>query len=138
MDNWLIFKALNILKPLNRPLADGDEIYACVRATAANQDGYLPEGFTVPNVFSQVALLKSVYAKAGIDPATVDFVEAHGPGTPVGDPIETTALGSVLGCVKRFIAFRLAKTEQLFCGRQVLLVVLQGRCVDVEHHLLLD
>ncbi len=87
-----------ILKPLSKALADGDAIYACVRGTAVNQDGYLPEGFTVPNVFSQITLLETVYAQAGIDPSTVDYVEAHGPGTPVGDPIETTALGSVLGC----------------------------------------
>ncbi len=86
-----------ILKPLCKAIADGDQIYACVRATAANQDGYLPEGFTVPNVFSQVALLRTVYAEAGIDPSLVDFVEAHGTGTPVGDPVEASALGSVLG-----------------------------------------
>ncbi len=47
-----------ILKPLSKALADGDAIYACVRGTAVNQDGYTPEGFTVPNVFSQVALLE--------------------------------------------------------------------------------
>ncbi|MEJ7594158.1 MAG: polyketide synthase [Planctomycetaceae bacterium] len=80
-----------ILKPLGKAIADGDAIYACVRGTAANQDGYLPEGFTVPNVFSQVALLKTVYAEAGIDPSTVDFVEAHGTSTPVGDPVEASA-----------------------------------------------
>lgn len=86
-----------VLKPLNKAIADGDEIYACVRATAANQDGFLPEGYTVPNLMSQVALLESAYAQAGIDPLTVDYVEAHGTGTPVGDPVEASALGSVLG-----------------------------------------
>ena len=86
-----------ILKPLRKALADGDAIYALVRGTAANQDGYLPEGFTVPNVFSQIALLETVYAESGIDPLTVDYVEAHGTGTPVGDPIESLALGAVLG-----------------------------------------
>ncbi|WP_068136335.1 type I polyketide synthase [Roseimaritima ulvae] len=86
-----------ILKPLSRAVADGDPIYACVRASAANQDGYLAEGFTVPNVESQTALLETVYAQAGIDPSHVDYVEAHGTGTPVGDPIETNALGTVLG-----------------------------------------
>ncbi len=86
-----------ILKPLYRARADGDAIYACVHGTAANQDGYITEGFTVPNVFSQVALLRAAYAEAGIDPLTVDFVEAHGTGTPVGDPVEAAALGSVLG-----------------------------------------
>ncbi len=86
-----------ILKPLSRAQADGDAIYAVVRATAVNQDGYMAEGFTVPNVFSQIALLKTVYAEAGIDPLSVDFVEAHGTGTVVGDPIEALALAAVLG-----------------------------------------
>ncbi len=86
-----------ILKPLKKALADGDAIYALVRGSAVNQDGYLPEGFTVPNVFSQIALLQAVYAEAGVDPLTVDYIEAHGTGTPVGDPIESLALGAVLG-----------------------------------------
>ncbi|MBX9679350.1 MAG: SDR family NAD(P)-dependent oxidoreductase [Gemmataceae bacterium] len=86
-----------ILKPLSKAIEDGDSIYACVLGSGANQDGYVPEGFTVPNVLAQIALLKSVYGEAAIDPLTVDFVEAHGTGTAVGDPIETAALGSVLG-----------------------------------------
>ncbi len=86
-----------ILKPLKKALADGDAIYAWVRGSAVNQDGYLPEGFTVPNLFSQVALLEAVYADAKVDPLTVDYVEAHGTGTSVGDPIESYALGGVLG-----------------------------------------
>jgi len=86
-----------ILKPLSKALADGDAIYAWVVGSAVNQDGYLPEGFTVPNVFSQIALLEQVYAEAGVDPLTVDYVEAHGTGTPVGDPIESLSLGAVLG-----------------------------------------
>src|SRR5205085_2723236 len=86
-----------ILKPLSKALADGDVIRAIVRGSAVNQDGYLPEGFTVPNVFSQIALLKQVYGDAGVDPLSVQFVEARGTGTPVGDPIESLALGAVLG-----------------------------------------
>jgi acyl transferase domain-containing protein/NADPH:quinone reductase-like Zn-dependent oxidoreductase/surfactin synthase thioesterase subunit len=85
------------LKPLSKALADGDAIYAVVRGTGVNQDGYLPEGFTFPNVMSQIALLRAVYTESGIDPLTVDFVEAHGTGTSVGDPIESLALGTVLG-----------------------------------------
>lgn len=85
------------LKPLRAALADRDAIYAVVRGTGVNQDGYLPEGFTFPNVLSQIDLLRTVYAEAGIDPLTVDFVEAHGTGTAVGDPIESLALGTVLG-----------------------------------------
>src|SRR5882724_11007919 len=86
-----------ILKPLSKALADGDIIYALVRGTGVNQDGYLPEGFTVPNLFSQIALLQKVYAEAGVNPLTVQFIEAHGTGTSVGDPIECLALGAVLG-----------------------------------------
>jgi acyl transferase domain-containing protein len=86
-----------ILKPLKKALADGDAIYACVRSSAVNQDGYLPEGFTVPNVLSQIAMLQTVYSEAGINPLEVDYVEAHGTGTSVGDPIESLALGAVLG-----------------------------------------
>jgi acyl transferase domain-containing protein/NADPH:quinone reductase-like Zn-dependent oxidoreductase/surfactin synthase thioesterase subunit/NADP-dependent 3-hydroxy acid dehydrogenase YdfG len=89
-----------ILKPFSQAIADGDEIYACVRGTGMNQDGYLPEGFTVPNALSQAALLKSVYADAEIDPLSVDFVETHGTGTPVGDPLESLALGSVMGLAR--------------------------------------
>ena len=86
-----------IVKPLKKALADGDAIYAWVRGTAVNQDGYLPEGFTVPNVLSQIAMLQTVYSEAGVDPLTVDYIEAHGTGTSVGDPIESLALGAVLG-----------------------------------------
>jgi acyl transferase domain-containing protein len=86
-----------ILKPLNKALADGDAIYACVRGTSVNQDGFLPEGFTVPNVSSQIGLLETIYAETGIDPLTVAFVEAHGTGTTVGDFVESMALGAVLG-----------------------------------------
>ncbi len=86
-----------ILKPLKTALADGDSIYALVRGSAVNQDGYLPEGFTVPNLLSQIALLQTVYSESGVDPLTVDYIEAHGTGTPVGDPIESLALGAVLG-----------------------------------------
>jgi acyl transferase domain-containing protein len=57
----------------------------------------MPEGFTVPNVVSQIELLEAVYAEAEVDPLAVDYVETHGPGTAVGDPIESLSLGAVLG-----------------------------------------
>lgn len=85
------------LKPLRKALLDGDSIYAVVRGSGVNQDGYMREGLTVPNVISQIALLEAVYGGTGIDPQTVDYVEAHGTGTAVGDPIESLALGAILG-----------------------------------------
>jgi acyl transferase domain-containing protein len=86
-----------ILNPLRKAVADGDAVYAVVRGSGVNQDGYLPEGFTVPNVVSQIGLLDAVYAGAGVAPSAVDYVEALATGTAVGDPIEALALGAVLG-----------------------------------------
>ncbi len=90
---------LVILKPLSRAVRDGDRIYAVVRGSACNQDGYVPAGFTVPNLDAQRAMLLAAYRDAHVDPASVAFVEAHGPGTPAGDPIEAGAIGSVFAPV---------------------------------------
>lgn len=86
---------LVVLKPLSDALRDGDAIYATIRGTACNQDGYVAAGFTVPNIDSQRAMLEAAYRDAAVDPATVAFVEAHGPGTQAGDPVEAGAIGSV-------------------------------------------
>jgi polyketide synthase 12 len=86
-----------MLKPLSRAEADGDHIYATILGTAVNQDGHTEEGFTVPSFSSQVAMLETAYEKAGVDPKNVAYIEAHGTGTPVGDPIETRAFGEVFG-----------------------------------------
>ncbi|WP_066946657.1 type I polyketide synthase [Streptomyces lushanensis] len=85
-----------ILKPLARALADGDHIYGVIRGSAVNNDGATP-GLTVPGRASQERVLREAYEKAGVDPAAVQYVELHGTGTPVGDPIEAAALGAVLG-----------------------------------------
>ncbi|KDB25511.1 hypothetical protein H109_02623 [Trichophyton interdigitale MR816] len=85
------------LKPLTRALENKDRIYSLVRGSLLNQDGYTEAGFSVPNPAAQMALLRSVYERSGIDPGSVSYVEAHGPGTPIGDPIELRALGKILG-----------------------------------------
>lgn len=89
--------AVVLLKDLAKAIADGDTIYAVLRGTAVNQDGYVAEGFTVPSATAQISVLRAAYADAGVDPHTVQYVEAHGTGTAVGDPIECTALGTVIG-----------------------------------------
>lgn len=81
------------LKPLSRAVQDKDRIYATVRGSLVNSDGYTSEGFTVPSLKAQRSLLQTVYSLAGIDPLSVQYVEAHGPGTPVGDPVEARAIG---------------------------------------------
>ncbi len=86
-----------LLKPLSQAETDGDDIYAVIRGSAVNQDGYTEAGFTVPSRSAQVAMLKTAYQRAGVDPRRVAYLEAHGTGTPVGDPIETAAFGEVIG-----------------------------------------
>ncbi|WP_405986878.1 type I polyketide synthase [Streptomyces sp. NBC_00872] len=85
-----------ILKPLAQAVADGDHVYGVIRGSAVNNDGATP-GLTVPGRASQERVLREAYEKAGVDPAAVQYVELHGTGTPVGDPIEAAALGAVLG-----------------------------------------
>ncbi|MDR2991815.1 MAG: polyketide synthase, partial [Burkholderiaceae bacterium] len=84
---------LVLLKPLARALADGDPIHAVIAGSGVNSDGYTPGGISVPGAATQAALMREVYAAAGIDPRSFSYFEAHGTGTPVGDPIETRAIG---------------------------------------------
>nr|WP_277991503.1 SDR family NAD(P)-dependent oxidoreductase [Corallococcus macrosporus] len=80
-----------VLKPLEAALRDGDQIHGVIRASAINQDGKT-NGITAPSAASQTELEASVYEAAGCDAATITFVEAHGSGTRLGDPIEVKAL----------------------------------------------
>jgi acyl transferase domain-containing protein/surfactin synthase thioesterase subunit/NAD(P)-dependent dehydrogenase (short-subunit alcohol dehydrogenase family)/acyl carrier protein len=88
--------ALVLLKPLARAVADGDRIYALIRNTWLNQDGHT-SGMTVPSQPQQEELIRMAFEGAGIDPARACYIEAHGTGTPAGDPIEATAIGRVVG-----------------------------------------
>ncbi len=85
-----------LIKPLSRALAEKDPIYAVIRAAVINQDGRT-NAMTVPGLESQSEMLDDAYQQAGISPSKVCYMEAHGTGTPVGDPIEVQALGNVLG-----------------------------------------
>ncbi|MFE3928041.1 acyltransferase domain-containing protein [Streptomyces sp. YIM B13508] len=85
-----------VLKPLSRALADGDHIWCTIRGSAANNDG-LSNGLTAPNPAAQEGVLRAAYRNAGIAPHQVHYVETHGTGTALGDPIEAMALGAVLG-----------------------------------------
>ena len=85
-----------ILKRLSEAERDGNDILAVIKGSAVNSDGR-SNGMTAPNPDAQVAVLRQAYADAGVDPREVDYIEAHGTGTILGDPIEATALGQVLG-----------------------------------------
>jgi thioester reductase-like protein len=82
-------------KRLSKALEDNDRIYAVIRAAVMNQDGHT-SSMTVPGAEAQAAMLRRAYEEAGIRPEHVVYMEAHGTGTPVGDPIELSALGRVL------------------------------------------
>ncbi|MDQ7990013.1 MAG: type I polyketide synthase [Candidatus Dactylopiibacterium sp.] len=84
------------LKDYEQALADGNRILAVVAGTAVNTDGR-KAGLTVPNADAQAALLRETYRRAGIAPEDIDYIEAHGTGTAIGDPLETAALGEALG-----------------------------------------
>ncbi|MFF9819620.1 type I polyketide synthase, partial [Streptomyces sp. NPDC014006] len=85
-----------LLKPLGRALADGDTIYCVIRGGAVNNDG-ATDGLTAPSAAAQSEVLRLAYDQASINPADVQYVELHGTGTALGDPVEASALGSVLG-----------------------------------------
>jgi polyketide synthase 12 len=83
------------LKPLSLAEKDNNKIYGLIRSSVCNSDGYTPDGFTVPSEADQTRMLKEAYKRAEIDVNDVQYLEAHGTGTPVGDPIETKAFGNV-------------------------------------------
>lgn len=83
-----------LLKPLSRAVADGDAVYAVIKGTAVNHSGRTP-GLRVPSVAAQAALIEDCLDRAGIDPATIGYLEAHGTGTEIGDLIEIQALRRV-------------------------------------------
>ncbi|MEC3917836.1 type I polyketide synthase [Nocardia sp. CDC160] len=91
---------LVVLKRLADALADGDRIYCVIHGSAVNNDGG-GATLTAPNELAQQELLRAAYREAGVDPALVDYVELHGTGTRIGDPIEAAALGAVIGAARR-------------------------------------
>ena len=96
-----------VLKRLEDALADGDYIHAVIRGSAINNDGSLKVGYTAPSVDGQAEVIAMAQAVAGIEADTVTYVETHGTGTPLGDPIEIAALTQV---------FRTSTEEKGFCA----------------------
>ncbi|MBB5779557.1 type I polyketide synthase [Nonomuraea jabiensis] len=85
-----------ILKPLSRALADGEHPYATILGSAATHDGRTGGSLVAPGLEGHETMLRKAYLDAGVSPGEVDYVEAHGPGTPAGDPTELAALDLVL------------------------------------------
>lgn len=95
-----------VLKRLSQAEADGDHIYGVIIGSGINQDGKT-NGITAPSVNSQIELEREVYRKSQINPDSISYVETHGTGTKLGDPIELEALTSV---------FREQTSRKHFCG----------------------
>ncbi|MFJ9821940.1 type I polyketide synthase, partial [Streptomyces sp. NPDC101151] len=91
---------LVVLKRLSDALADNDRVLCVIRGSAVNNDGG-GEGLTAPRQAAQEDVLRAAYEQAGVDPATVQYVELHGTGTRLGDPVEAGALGAFLGAARR-------------------------------------
>ncbi|MBU6402260.1 MAG: SDR family NAD(P)-dependent oxidoreductase, partial [Verrucomicrobia bacterium] len=94
-----------ILKPLSRALADGDHIYGVIKGTAVNHGGRT-NGYTVPNPSAQAALIRRALDRAGVSARSISYIEGHGTGTSLGDPIEVEGLTE---------AFRADTAESGFC-----------------------
>ncbi|MER7134127.1 type I polyketide synthase, partial [Streptosporangium saharense] len=87
---------LVVLKPLDRALADGDEVHAVILGSAVNNDG-ATSALTVPDATAQEEVVRLAVGRAGVEDSAVQVVELHGTGTRVGDPVEAAALGAALG-----------------------------------------
>jgi natural product biosynthesis luciferase-like monooxygenase protein len=96
-----------VLKRLEDAVADGDTINAIIRGSAINNDGSLKVGFTAPGVRGQVEVIAEAQAVAGVPAETITYIEAHGTGTTLGDPIEIEALTEV---------FRASTDKRKFCA----------------------
>ncbi len=84
-----------VLKRLEDAIAQGDNICAVIKATAVNNDGSLKVGYTAPRIEGEAAVIAKAQELAGVSPETITYIEAHGTGTPLGDPIEIEALEKV-------------------------------------------
>lgn len=95
-----------LLKPLKKAYEDKDYIYAIIKGSAINQDGH-SQGLSAPNPASQAQVIRKAWEAAGIDPRTVTYIEAHGTGTNLGDPIEIKGIND---------AFRFYTEQTQFCA----------------------
>ena len=102
-----------VLKRLAEAMKDGDEIFAVIKGVGLNNDGSSKVSFTSPSVTGQAEVIALAQAQAGFDPSTISYIEAHGTGTPLGDPIEIEGLTQAFGEVgkKNFCALGSVKSN---------------------------
>jgi acyl transferase domain-containing protein len=88
-----------LLKPLGHAVRDGDLVHAVIKGIAANNVAGRSSTLTAPDALSQAEVIERAWAKAGVDPTTITYIEAHGTATPLGDPIEIEAVDLAFGRV---------------------------------------
>lgn len=96
-----------VLKRLEDAIEDGDHIYSVIKGIAINNDGSAKAGYTAPSVEGESRVIRAAHAMANIEPNTIGYIETHGTGTAIGDPIEINALNRV---------FRESTDKQKFCA----------------------
>ena len=99
--------AIVLLKRLEDAVADGDQVLAVIRGFAINNDGSVKVGYTAPSVDGQAQVIQRAQKMAGVPAESITYIEAHGTGTPLGDPIEIAGLNK---------AFRASTSETSFCS----------------------
>lgn len=96
-----------VLKRLEDALADGDSVYAVMKGSAVSNDGHMKMSFASPSIHGEMAAIAEAQAMAEVKPETITYIEAHGTGTPLGDPIEIESLTQV---------FRASTAKKQFCA----------------------
>ncbi|MEG4005581.1 SDR family NAD(P)-dependent oxidoreductase [Microcoleus sp. Pol11C1] len=128
-----------VLKRLTDAIADGDSIQAIIKGSAINNDGALKAGYTAPSPDGQSAVISEAQAIAGIEPETINYIEAHGSGTPLGDPIEIAALTQVFQsrtAQKAFCAVGSVKTNFGHLGAAAGVAGLIKTVLAIKHQLI--
>ena len=95
-----------VLKPLKRALKDGDHVYSIIKGSALNCDG-ASNGITAPNPVAQTDVIVEAWKNAKVNPETISYIETHGTGTKLGDPIEILGISN---------AFKMYTNKKQFCG----------------------
>ncbi len=98
---WSEGAGVVVLKLLKNALADGDNIYAVIKGTAVNNDGSRKVGYTAPGIEGQVDVIRAAQRISRVDPESISYIETHGTGTILGDPIEIEALKKAFHTEKR-------------------------------------
>ena len=108
--------AIVVLKPLQAAIDDGDRIHAVILGSALNNDGSMKMGYAAPNAAAQADVIAEAHAVSGVDSSTISYVETHGTGTPLGDPIEIEGLRRAF-----------AVSEEVAAG------AVRAECAEIEH-----